>query len=219
MNGEISITPSLQNYIEVLFELNQQDAQVRVTDLAQRLSIAKSSVNQAITQLVKLGFALHEKYGRVELTEKGLTYAGDLQKRHRILQTFFADILHVDAEIANQDACIIEHVISQATMAKLTEYLEEREDLSGAVAKNEVAVQLTTLDKLLPGLVAKVSRITARGALRKRILDMGLTAGTEILVKKVAPMGDPIEIGVKGYSLAMRRSEAATVIVEIGKPV
>lgn len=218
MNGEISITPSLENYIEVLFELNEQETQVRVTDLAKRLSIAKSSVNQAIAQLVRLGFALHEKYGRITLTDKGLAYAGDLQRRHRILKTFFADVLHVDAGIADKDACIIEHVISQATMSKLTEYLEAKENISCEITEGEaVAVQLTTLDRLLPGLHARVVRIAADGAVRKRILDMGITAGTDILVKKVAPMGDPIEVGVKGYSLALRRSEANGVIVEICK--
>lgn len=216
MGNEISITPSLENYIEVLYELNQQDSRVRVTDLARRLSIAKSSVNQAVTLLVKLGFALHEKYGRVELTERGLAYASELQKRHRVLQTFFTDILHVDDEIANKDACIIEHVISPATMQKLTEYLQSHEQISGETQTPErTSMQIITLDRLRPGIRAKVVRITAKGAVRQRIMDMGITAGSEIIVEKVAPMGDPIEVKVKGYALALRGSEANGVIVEI----
>jgi DtxR family transcriptional regulator, Mn-dependent transcriptional regulator len=216
MSDEITITPSLENYIEVLYELNGQDTQVRVTDLAKRLSIAKSSVNQAITLLVKLGFALHEKYGRIELTEKGVAYASDLQKRHHVLQTFFADILHVDGKIANNDACIIEHVISPATMQKLTEYLQSQEQISPEAQTQEcTAMQIVTLDKLRPGIRAKVLKIAAKGAIRQRIMDMGITSGSEIVVEKVAPMGDPIEVTIKGYALALRGAEANGVIVQI----
>lgn len=216
MNKKLVVTPSLENYIEVVYELNKQDNGVRVTDLARRLSIAKSSVNQAVAQLVKLGLAIHERYGRVELTEKGVSYAGELQKRHQILQTFFTDILHVESSVANRDACIIEHVISKTTITKLTEYLQAHEDIPADDARpQDMPKQMTTLDKLLPGIHAKIIRITAKGAVRQRILDMGITAGTDIVVKKVAPMGDPIEVGVKGYSLALRAVEANGVFVEI----
>jgi DtxR family Mn-dependent transcriptional regulator len=130
MNGEIAITPSLENYIEVLYELNGQNAVVRVTDLANRLGIAKSSVNQAVTSLVTRGFAVHEVYGPIKLTEKGAEYARSLQKRHIILKTFFSKILEVEPDIAEKDACIIEHVISQATISKLTDYLNTHEKLN-----------------------------------------------------------------------------------------
>lgn len=216
MSDEITITPSLENYIEVLYDLNQQDAQVRVTDLAQKLSIAKSSVNQAISLLVRLGFANHEKYGKIELTEKGLAYAGELQKRHQVLQTFFTDVLHVDEKIACKDACIIEHVISPVIVQKLTEYLQTHEQLSGeSPARVNTAMRLITLDKLRPGIAAKVVQIAAKGALRQRIMDMGITPGSEIAAEKTAPMGDPIEVRVKGYALALRKAEANGVIVEI----
>jgi Mn-dependent transcriptional regulator len=220
MSGAIAMTPSLENYIDVLYELDGEHAQVRVTDLAQRLSIAKASVNQAVVSLVKLGYAIHDKYGPVRLTEKGAAYARELQKRHAVLKTFFSDILNVDADIADKDACIIEHVISQAIIAKLTDYLENHENLNLTVeqgSKGPAARQLITLDKLRPGISAKIIRIAVRGRLRQRIMDMGLLPGTDILVEKVAPLGDPVEVRVKGYTLALRGSEANSVIVEIIK--
>ena len=130
MSDESAMTPSLENYIEVLYELNGEFGQVRVTDLAQRIGIAKASVNQAVASLVRLGYAVHDRYGPVELTERGADYARGLQKRHSVLKTFFSDILNVDADIADKDACIIEHVISQATIAKLTDYLQAHENLN-----------------------------------------------------------------------------------------
>ncbi len=61
---------------------------------------------------------------------------------------------------------------------------------------------------------AKVFRVTSHGALRQRILDMGITRGTEIEVLKRAPLGDPIEILVRGYTLSIRSSEAEHIIIE-----
>lgn len=217
MSVKIAVTPSLENYIEVLYELNERDARVRVTDLAQKLGIAKSSVNQAVKLLVKHGLALHANYGPVELTQKGVDYACVLMKRHTILKTFFADVLGVDPGIADKDACIIEHVISPATIAKLTDYLASHEELA-AEDKTETETaprQIITLDRLVPGISARVVRITAKGAVKRRIQDMGIMQNSEIRVQKKAPTGDPIEVKVKDYSLALRGSEANDIIVEI----
>ena len=68
-----------------------------------------------------------------------------------------------------------------------------------------------TLDELKPGATAKVSRLNGEGAVKRRIMDMGLTKGVEVAVRKIAPLGDPIELTVRGYELSIRKSEAAMV--------
>ncbi len=70
-----------------------------------------------------------------------------------------------------------------------------------------------TLKEILPGQTCIVKQVYANN-LRKRIIDMGLITGTRILVKKTAPLGDPMEIMVKGYSLTLRKAEARTIIVD-----
>jgi len=72
----------------------------------------------------------------------------------------------------------------------------------------------TTLAKLLPGERGKVTKITARGTLRRRLMDMGVIAGETALVERVAPLGDPMKITVKNYSLSLRKSEAEHIAVE-----
>ena len=59
-----------------------------------------------------------------------------------------------------------------------------------------------------------VAKVAGEGPLRQRILDMGLTKGAEVRVRKVAPLGDPIEVTVRGYELSLRRKEAACIIVQ-----
>jgi Fe2+ transport system protein FeoA len=61
-----------------------------------------------------------------------------------------------------------------------------------------------------------VIRVTAAGGLRRRILEMGVGPGTEIIVNGVAPLGDPIEVTVRGYHLTLRKNEAETILVEVG---
>ena len=72
---------------------------------------------------------------------------------------------------------------------------------------------MDTLKNVKIGARAVIARLHGDGAVRRRLLDMGLTKGTEVLVRKVAPAGDPIEITVRGYELSIRRSEAETIEV------
>ncbi|QEY34547.1 ferrous iron transport protein A [Caproiciproducens galactitolivorans] len=71
-----------------------------------------------------------------------------------------------------------------------------------------------TLDELGIGRKSKILAVNGEGALRRRLLDMGLTPHTEVMVRKVAPMGDPIEIHLRGYELTIRIDDAKKIEVE-----
>lgn len=71
-----------------------------------------------------------------------------------------------------------------------------------------------TLNELSVGKSARILVVGGQGALRRRLLDMGLTPGTKVTMRKVAPMGDPMEIFLRGYELTLRREDAAKITVE-----
>jgi len=71
-----------------------------------------------------------------------------------------------------------------------------------------------TLDQLRIGKKSKILEVKGKGALRRRLLDMGLTPHTEIMVRKMAPMGDPIEIHLRGYELTLRLDDAKNIVIE-----
>ena len=73
---------------------------------------------------------------------------------------------------------------------------------------------MKTLRDLKIGESAKVVKLYGEGAIRRRIMDMGITRGVEIRVRKVAPLGDPLEITVRGYELSLRKADAAMIEVE-----
>ncbi|AOH43430.1 iron transporter FeoA [Anaerolineaceae bacterium oral taxon 439] len=73
---------------------------------------------------------------------------------------------------------------------------------------------MKTLRDVKTGETVKVIKLHGEGAIRRRIMDMGVTKGTEVFVRKVAPLGDPIELTVRGYELSIRKSDAVNIEVE-----
>ena len=71
-----------------------------------------------------------------------------------------------------------------------------------------------TLKDLKPGQSAVVKKLTGEGAVKRRIMDMGLTKGATVYIRKVAPLGDPIEVTVRGYELSLRKADAELIDVE-----
>ena len=79
-------------------------------------------------------------------------------------------------------------------------------------------MSIRTLNQLKPGERATIVKVGGEGAVRRRILEMGVVSGAKIEVVRVAPLGDPVEFLVKGYNLSLRKSEAENVQVESSKP-
>lgn len=73
---------------------------------------------------------------------------------------------------------------------------------------------MSTLKEIKCGQTVKVIKVDGMGAIRRRIMDMGITRGCEVFVRKVAPLGDPIEVTIRGYELSLRKSDAEMIIVE-----
>ena len=73
---------------------------------------------------------------------------------------------------------------------------------------------MKTLNQVKVGETVKVTKIAGEGPIKRRIMDMGLTKGVEIYVRKVAPLGDPVEITVRNYELSVRKADAAIIEVE-----
>ena len=73
---------------------------------------------------------------------------------------------------------------------------------------------MKTLKQAKVGETVKVVKLTGQGAVKRRIMDMGITKGIEVFVRKVAPLGDPIELTVRGYELSLRRADAELIEVE-----
>lgn len=83
------------------------------------------------------------------------------------------------------------------------------------VSKESKAKSVKTLNQFSPGTKGKVVKISSLCPVRRRMMDMGIVPGAEILIEGVAPMGDPIKVKVRGYNLTLRKNEAVNVFVEV----
>lgn len=73
---------------------------------------------------------------------------------------------------------------------------------------------MKTLKEVTCGNTVRVTKLTGEGPVKRRIMDMGITKGVEIFVRKVAPLGDPVEVTVRGYELSLRKADAEMILVE-----
>ena len=71
-----------------------------------------------------------------------------------------------------------------------------------------------TLREVTPGSTVKVTKLTGEGPVKRRIMDMGITKGVDIFVRKVVPLGDPVEVTVRGYELSLRKADAEMIEVQ-----
>jgi ferrous iron transport protein A len=74
---------------------------------------------------------------------------------------------------------------------------------------------VTNLSQLAPGATARITAVGAIGPMKRRLMDMGVLPGETVRVEKVAPLGDPIEIRIRSYSLSLRKKEAQEILVEV----
>jgi len=120
-----TLSPSLEDYLEAIYILKEKKGFTRVSEIANFLKVKMPSVNSALKILVGKGLVVHETYGYVSLTDKGEKSAKKVYSRHLILKRFLKDVLGVDEKKAEQDACRIEHHISQESLEKLLKYIKK----------------------------------------------------------------------------------------------
>ena len=118
------LSVAMQNYLETIFALAKKSDGVRVSDIASQLDVSKASVNNAMNVLAKMGYVSNEKYQEIYLTEQGKEIGAILEVKHSIVKTLFTDVLGISEEVADDDACAIEHIISHEAIQSIHRYLK-----------------------------------------------------------------------------------------------
>jgi DtxR family Mn-dependent transcriptional regulator len=233
-----ALTASMEDYLEAILIIGLEKKVTRVKDIAKHLNVKTSSVAHAIKVLSKKELVHQEPYGYIELTQKGVLRAKEIYEKHKTLYKFFHEILGIDPKAAEQDACEMEHHIHRQTLDRIVKFIDlvetcpEGEPLwlssfhyyvkhgkkPGHCEETKSILRggegMKHLSDLTVGKKGKVSRVVAEAGVKRKLLDMGIVPGVEIQIQKVAPLGDPVDVLVKGYHLSLRRDEAETISVE-----
>jgi len=118
------LTPVMEDYLEAISDLDQKNKAIRVRDIAKRLGVKMPSVTSMLKTLKDRGLIHYEKYEYVELTDSGATVGLEMRRRHQVLYQFLVDILKVDPETADEEACRMEHALSEDTLDRFTDFME-----------------------------------------------------------------------------------------------
>lgn len=249
------LSSSMEDYLEAICRLGEGGRDVRVKQIADVLDVSLPSVTSALKTLSDADLITHQRYGSVELTEDGRSRAESIYNRHRTLVRFLTEILLIDGDAADTEACAMEHSVSPSTLQRLTGFmgaiqrcprhdagwldrlhgrwrgascdepceacilvieglLPRGEDCPGSNGNGDEPVFLVPLSRCAPGVECVIRRVRGRGPIRRRLADMGIGKGATVEVQRVAPLGDPLDVKIRGYHLCLRKREAASILVE-----
>ena len=196
------------------------------------MKVKPSSVTNALQVLREQELITYAPYGPITLTLKGKRIWLIIHQKYKTVKDFFTEILEIDHKTADELACTIEHSISPHVTERLlllkqflkgddtcgTDslerlhdfYIEQTKEIEKEIGRE---IPMFLLSVLKPGEKATVHKINGNSAIRQRFMDMGIIRGQKVIVERVAPLGDPMEITIRGYSLSLRKSEAELIIV------
>lgn len=238
-----SISPSLEDYIEVIYNTIQEKSVARAKDIKDELSVHGASVTGALRTLADKGLINYKPYEFITLTSEGEKIGKAISRRHKILRDFMINVLGKDSDSTEQVACGMEHsmdpdlTVRLATFLEFTqknpqilesyhEYFKEHygEDGEGCCPVGifpdlrEVVSKAEIVDgKLLTDAkedqVVKIKTISGGEELKKRLHEMGFLPGENVSVNRNNEKG-PLIVGVKGSTYVLHRGMAKKVIIE-----
>ncbi len=120
---EKPLTSVMEDYLEAIFDLDKEKKVVRVKDIAKRLDVKMPTVTSMLKTLSKRKLVHYEKYEYVELTDKGSEVGGEVHRKHVILRRFLTDVLNINLNTADEEACKMEHALSIGTLDSMTDFM------------------------------------------------------------------------------------------------
>ncbi len=241
MTDSATLTPALEDYLESVYQLVEKNKVARVRDIASLRNVKPGSVSPAMRRLAELGLVQYVQREFVDLTPAGEAAARRIYARHQVLYRFLHRVLQLSQDAAEQEACALEHSLSSAAMDRMVSLFEFMESCprgrtdfldrfhqcpmvndsvegcqEGCQTRSERRTgqnAMVSVHELVPGQHGIVTHIGSQGAVRQRLLNMGLLPGSEIVLERFAPAGDPVWIRLGSSQIALRRSEAEALQV------
>ena len=225
----------LEEYLESILDIEEKEGIAKTSAIARCMKVAPASVTEALQTLADKGFVHYEPYRGASLTGQGREMARKVKRRHRLLEVFLSDVLHIKGENVHDEACKMEHTLSDETECALCKMLnaparcphgslieacdKDVESCSACLHENtpgstcsreEPLIPVTTL---LPGQKAKIAFIRGDTSVVQRLNDLGLTLKTDIRLVRKAPLSGPVEIAVRKTRLAIDHAIADHIFV------
>jgi len=227
----------VEEYLETIFDLESRDGSAKTTAIAKCLKVAPASVTEVLHSLSDKGLVEYEPYQGATLTGEGEKIAGTIKRKHRLLEVFLTDVLRINREKVHDEACKMEHTISNETENALCHMLAapahcphgspigpcdkdvtscaecdgaEKARIPVAI-RNKKIIPITDLD---PDQKGEIAFIRGDCKVVQRLSDLGLTVGTRVSIMRKTPLDGPIEILVRRTKLAIDHAIAENIFIE-----
>lgn len=236
--SRLEMSSALEDYLETIYLLVQEHGFARVKDIAHARDVRAASVSVALRKLSEAGLVRYERREYIALTTAGEEAGRRVLTRHRLLTRFFEEVLGMEKAAAGEQACAMEHSLTDEAMDRLVRFFEfvgscpsvveqfrrcQPAPGAKACAHGVPAIEgcaacrarkegpTVSLADLKAGQSGVVTQVGATGPLRQRLLDMGILPNTVIDLERFGLGGDPLWIRCHGARLALRRAEARAI--------
>ena len=222
---------SVEEYLEAIFFFNNNGKLARNTELAKRLMVAPPSVTQMVKKLADRGFVIYVPYKGAVLTGRGMARAQKIVRKHRLLERFFYDYLRMNKDKVHDEACMMEHALSDEAAYALCNALDNPQtcpddgnpiprctlnasncDECAIISERGEARPFTELSHLQTGERGIVIPVDDGSILLK---ELGLFKGDEIEIIKAEAFNGPLKVKVGNETTSIEREIAAKVYVEV----
>jgi DtxR family transcriptional regulator, Mn-dependent transcriptional regulator len=211
----VTLTQSAEDYLLAIYRLQGETDGARVKDVADMLGVKKPSVVTQVQRLKDEGVVEHAPYGRIELTAKGRDLGRELLRKNRVVYHFLHDVLGVERQVAESEACGIEHHLHHETFSRFVEFMTQNSQVQEALdADADLRIELFTLYELDVGTCATVARLGGDDETRARCMAAGFKPGHRVRLLNVALDGQALDLQVSGRVQIVPRDLAAHVIMD-----
>lgn len=234
------LTDSLEDYLETVYQLVRDKKFARVKDIARARNVRPGSVSPAMRRLAEMGLIEYVRREYIGLTPTGEERARRIMARHQLLCRLFEDVLQMEFAAAEEEACAMEHSLSDEAMDRLVRFFEflrvcpEAQDILSRfhgcraltdelgyceetchVQLSQPAEQTDALRvlELSPGQRGRVTQVSGQGKLRKKLLDMGLMPDVVLDIDRVDTVAGTVWVRLGGFEVSLSRKEAEAVMV------
>ena len=237
MHGK-KISENVEEYLETIYKKSLKNNMAKTTEISKDLKIAPSSVTQMLKKLEEDGYVTYYQYKGVELTDKGYKIAKEIVRKHRLIEMFLYETLKLDMEDIHDQACAMEHSLSDEAERKLCQLLEYPNqcpddhniipicdlnipscyECSKVHSIDEIPKRiekLTSLGNMQPNQKGRIKFIRGNNDRIKKLLDMGITLETEITLLQTAPLNQPLKVLIENKQIELEKDLSYDIFVEI----
>ncbi len=206
-----------EEYLETILYLTRDGQRAKTRDIARAMSIKPPSVSEMLLKLRDQGLVEYAPYEGALLTEPGREQAQQIERKHQLLETFLVDTLGVEVDTAHEEACEMEHTISENTVEKICAYLGHPRYCpdAHAIPKGpccEKAASCSPLSEMEEGDEAVIRVVTVDSSTKDYLLSLGFLPDVLVSIKKKLP-SNSLLIRIKGSEIAIGKDIARKIMV------